>query len=105
MSAMSTATQGQVPALTLGWRMKMSLGDMAAGDMAAALGVNRTTISRWMGDKGAPPKRAYLLQRAMLTGTNSDWLINGWAPWDSNPQPTDWGRRSRRGQSPLGAAA
>ncbi len=68
MTHMSTATQGQVPALTLGWRLKMSLGDMAVGDMAVALGVSRATMSRWMADRGSPPKRAYLCAVQELLG-------------------------------------
>lgn len=59
---MSTHTTQRVPQLTLGWRLKMALGDMKVQDMADALGVNRATVGRWMADKGAPPKRAYLLQ-------------------------------------------
>lgn len=60
-------------------------------EVAELLGVNRSTVQRWTHDKGTP-KRAYLAQWALLTGCDLGWLSNGqWAPWDSNPQPTDWG--------------
>lgn len=66
-----TAPEGQpahVPELTLGWRLKMALGNHSAGAMARELGVTRATVSRWMGDKGAPPKKAYVQQWALITG-------------------------------------
>lgn len=85
--------------------MKIALGDRSIQEMCDLLGVHRATIGRWIADKGAPPKIAYLRQWALATGVNYEWLRTGWAPWDSNPQPTDWGRRSSWGQSPLGAAA
>ncbi|MDE9364544.1 helix-turn-helix domain-containing protein [Luteipulveratus sp. YIM 133132] len=77
---MSTQTvQGAIPTVTLGWRLQMALGltPMTAQQIAEALGVNRGTVARWMHDKGAPPKRAYILQWALLTGANADWLQTG----------------------------
>lgn len=60
---MSTQTiSGRVPELTLGWRLKMALGDMRRDDIAESLGVNPATVTRWMGDRGAKPRRAYILQ-------------------------------------------
>ena len=83
---MSThATHGHVPPLTLGWRLKMALGDIKVQDMADKLGVNRATVGRWMADKGAPPKRAYLLQWAMITGTDAGWLEHGILPGAPDP--------------------
>lgn len=67
---MSTMSNERVPALTLGWRLKMSLGEESTQGMADHLGVSRATVSRWMSDRGAPPKRAYLLQWALATGTS-----------------------------------
>lgn len=83
---MSTATQGTIPEITLGWRLQMALGEMKVQDMADTLGVNRATVGRWMHDKGAPPKRAYILQWAMLTGTNAEWLETGRASDDFVPE-------------------
>ena len=82
---MSTETSERIPTLTLGWRLKMSLGDMKAEDMADQLGVSRQTLSRWMGDKGAPPKRAYLMQWALATNTSVEWLTTGVVT--TTPQP------------------
>lgn len=75
----------RVPELTLGWRLKMALGSMQAGTMADLLGVSRQTLTRWMGDKGAPPKRAYLVQWALATGVDPTWLLTG----NVSSSPTD----------------
>lgn len=55
----------------------MALGEMRRDDMAELLGVNPATVSRWMADKGAPPKRAYLMQWAMATDVPFTWLAGG----------------------------
>lgn len=82
---MSTATHGMIPEVTLGWRLQMALGDRKVQDMADALGVNRATVGRWMHDKGAPPRRVYLLQWALLTGVDAGWLETGRVP-DDGPE-------------------
>lgn len=86
---MSTQTHGSVPELTLGWRLQMALGDMKVQDMADALGVSRATAGRWMHDKGAAPKRAYILQWALATGVDADWLETGRSPF--SPEPLTFG--------------
>lgn len=101
---MSTATHGRIPDLTLGWRLQIALGDMGVQEMADQLGVSRATVGRWMHDKGAPPKRAYIIQWALATGVDAQWLETGKAPvtperdgglrvgrarQDSNLQPSD----------------
>lgn len=91
---MSTSfSEHRVPTVTLGWRLKMALDDISAQDMAAYLGVSRQTLTRWMGDKGAPPARAYILQWAMKTGVDPKWLETGaTAPDgpDGGTQPAVW---------------
>lgn len=82
MTNMTEATHARIPHLTLGWRLKMALGDITAQDMADHLGVSRGTVSRWMADKGAPPKRVYILQWALLTDTAVEWLETGRVPAD-----------------------
>lgn len=78
MSYMSQdMAMGRVPELTLGWRLRMALGGMSAGDMADWLGVNRATVSRWMNGHGAPPRRAFIAQWALLTGVDAGWLLTG----------------------------
>lgn len=84
---MSTSTHehGDIPALTLGWRLKMALGHHKAEWMADQLGVSRQTLSRWMADKGSPPTRAYVRQWALVTGVDQQWLETGETP--ARPEP------------------
>lgn len=89
---MSENAREHIPALTLGWRLKMALGDMAAQDMADALEVNRGTVSRWMADKGAPPRSVYVKQWALITATDSGWLLSG----QDAPPTTPGGSRTTR---------
>lgn len=79
MLAMSSEISERIPSLTLGWRLKMALatGDRKAGEMAEALGVDSSTVSRWMADKGAPPRAAFINQWALLTGVDPGWLRSG----------------------------
>lgn len=77
MTVMSEMAHERIPALTLGWRLKMALGTMASHDMADALEVSRTTVSRWMADRGAPPRSVYVKQWALITRTNAEWLLAG----------------------------
>lgn len=86
------AQEERVPELTLGWRLKMALGDMKRSDMADSLGVDPGTISRWCSDKGAKPKRVYLMQWALITGVSLDWLEGGQAG-NSEPTPPGPGKR------------
>lgn len=61
----------------------MSLEDvMSVQDMADYLGVSRATLSRWMADKGAPPRRAYIAQWALATDVPIEWLEKGEEPHD-----------------------
>lgn len=82
---MTTQSSERIPALTLGWRLKMALGDMKRDEMAGHLGVDPATISRWMGDKGSRPKRAYLAQWALVTAVPLEWLESGAAPTQTDP--------------------
>ena len=75
----------RIPALTLGWRLKMALGDIQQKEMGEHLGVSRATMSRWMNDVGAPPARAYILQWAMRTGVDAKWLETGVETGPTNP--------------------
>jgi transcriptional regulator with XRE-family HTH domain len=68
-----------IPEVSLGWRLKMSLhaAGMHAHVMAEQLGVSRATVSRWMSDKGTPPRKAFVRQWAALTHVDPDWLLTG----------------------------
>lgn len=82
---MSTQQEERVPQLTLGWRLKMALGDISVQEMAEHLGVTRSTLSRWMSDTGKPPRRAYVAQWALLTGVPLTWLETGDHPTNGGP--------------------
>lgn len=81
---MTTATNERIPALTLGWRLKMALteGKVSREEMADQLGVTVSTLSRWQGDRGTPPARAYVAQWALITGVSRSWLEHGIGPSD-----------------------
>lgn len=82
---------GTVPAWTLGWRLRRALAhaELRAEDIADELGVVRATVSRWMNDKGAPPRRIYLSQWALRTGVPLSWLLTGETPVDDQGIPRD----------------
>ena len=73
---MSTMAHERIPELTLGWRLKMALGPMHVNEMADALEISRTTISRWLSDRIVPPK-IYIRQWALITQTDPTWLLTG----------------------------
>lgn len=91
---------GHVPPLTLGWRLKMALGERTADWIGQQLGVSRNTVSRWMNDRGAEPRRAYVLQWAMATGVNAQWLEKGEAPRPDGPEGAPQQRVRRQGLEP-----
>jgi transcriptional regulator with XRE-family HTH domain len=70
---------GAVPMLTLGWRVKMAMGyaGVTREQLAEDLEVHPTSLTRWMNDRGAPPKRAFLKQIALRCGVSYDWLSTG----------------------------
>ena len=91
MSRMSTSAHtspAAVPTWSLGWRLQRSLAyaDMTTDDMARELEVSRGTVSRWINDKGPPPKRLYLHAWAARTGVDGDWL-QGPDPQSPGPEP------------------
>jgi len=82
---MTDMAHDHIPSLTLGWRLRMAAAGLAAQDIARDLGVHRATVARWMADKGAPPRAAYVKQWALITGTNVGWLLTG---QQEAPQPS-----------------
>lgn len=68
-----------VPPWTLGWRLRRALdyAGMSVEQMAAELDVSRSTLSRWMSDRGTPPRRLYLDAWARLTQVPAEWLRKG----------------------------
>lgn len=57
--------------------MALAHGGVSRDEMAENLGVTPSTLSRWMGDKGAAPSRAYIAQWALATGVSRAWLEHG----------------------------
>ncbi len=76
-----------IPEWTLGWRMQRALAHagITVNEIADALDVSRGTISRWMNDKGAPPRPIYIREWALRTGVPYAWLTGG---------PNDWAAAS-----------
>ncbi|MGH9252897.1 MAG: helix-turn-helix domain-containing protein [Acidimicrobiales bacterium] len=85
--------QGTVPDWPLGWRMQraLSFAAISVEQMGEELGVSRSTISRWLNDRGAP-SRGYLKLWALRTGVPLGWLdgTEGLPRVDSNHQPAGW---------------
>jgi len=100
----------RVPDWDIADRLKKSLREsgISAGEMAARLGVNRTTLSNWCSGKVAPDLRTIRLW-SIETGVPTDWLVGDplrlrvrggvdaidrflaeCAARDSNPEPADY---------------
>lgn len=75
---MSQTHTETVPEWTLGWRMQRALthAGMHMDEMADELEVSRSTVSRWLNDKG-PVRRIYLKQFALRCGVPFEWLTGG----------------------------
>jgi transcriptional regulator with XRE-family HTH domain len=71
-------TMGEIPEWTLGWRLQRSLSHAGIGveEMADEMGVSRSTVGRWLNDRGAAPKAAYLKMWALRTGVPFAWLAD-----------------------------
>jgi transcriptional regulator with XRE-family HTH domain len=75
MSQLDHRSTGVIPPLTQGWRLQMALAhaNMSVEQMSQELGVSRSTISRWLNDRGTP-SRGYLRLWSELTDVDLDWL-------------------------------
>jgi transcriptional regulator with XRE-family HTH domain len=83
-----------VPDWTLGWRLRRALdfAGVTVQEMAAELGVGRTTVSGWLNDPDRHVRRVYLRYWADRCRVPLDWLEYGELPRvDSNHQPAGWG--------------
>ena len=96
-----------IPDLTLGWRLQMALrqGGVQVQEMADELGMARNSLSRWINDRGAPPRAGFVKMWALRTGVPYHWIAFGHAETpaqgdldggcalcarrDSIPQPSD----------------
>lgn len=84
---MTTQAQERIPAVTLKWRLQMSLDEsgISVEEAAERLDVSRSTVSRWLNGRGAAPKRPFVAQWALMTGVPVSWLESG----DGSPTPPD----------------
>lgn len=55
----------------------LSWGDVGAGEMAEHLGYSKAQISRYLNDKGEPPRRPILISWALRCGVPFEWLAYG----------------------------
>ena len=74
---MTEQPDGEIPEWTLGWRLARALayGGVSVEEMAAELGVSRSTVSRWMNDRGAPPRIGYVKLWCQRTGVSLEWVL------------------------------
>ncbi|MFW5473704.1 helix-turn-helix domain-containing protein [Knoellia sp. CPCC 206450] len=98
---MSTTTVWTVPEWTQGDRLRKARAKtgLSTKQFAELLGVSHGTVNNAECDRKRP-RPVMLKAWAMATGVPVEWLENGttpqgdpdgggWAPWGSNPQPTD----------------
>lgn len=84
--------------------MAIDTGGLTTDSLGDQLGVSGSTVRRWVMDQTIP-KRAFLLQIALMTNVPADWLITGKIPEavvaeqleeesqagrSDNPVDTDW---------------
>ncbi len=96
---MSTQPAGIIPTFTLADRLRKAreLTGLEQREFADQLGISRTSVSN--AETGTTrPIKVTLKAWALRSGVDYEWLTTGaagdphpWAPWDSNPQPTDCG--------------
>lgn len=67
-----------IPEWTLGWRLQRALAqaDLTSEAIADELGYSRSSVSRWMNDKGAP-RPVVLREWALRCGVPYKWLATG----------------------------
>ena len=77
----------QVPRITRGDRMRIAPRHAGVGvqEMADYLDVSRTSLSRWINDRGVPP-RAITRLWAMRCAVPLVWLETGKAPDEPGPE-------------------
>jgi transcriptional regulator with XRE-family HTH domain len=79
MSDQQVSPDSTVPAWTLGWRLQRALAaaGISTDQMARELGVHRATVSRWMNDRGAPPRPGIVRAWAAICRVSYQWLATG----------------------------
>jgi transcriptional regulator with XRE-family HTH domain len=90
---MTTQTeQTTIPALTVGWRIRMAreFAGIDQTELAERTEIARSTISNY--EKGATThvKPLYLRQIALATGVDLEWLTNGTGVTGGELFPVTW---------------
>lgn len=86
---MSTdASTGRVPALTVGWRIRMAreLAGIDQAELAERTQIARNTISNYENGATTRVKPLYLSQIALATGVDREWLATGRAVTHDDPR-------------------
>lgn len=88
MSEQTTTTTAGIPTWTLGWRLKRALSwaSVGAAEMGDHLGYSKAQISRYLNDKGEPPRDSVLRLWAIRCGVPLEWLAFG---VEADTDPTD----------------
>ena len=81
------AMSDHIPAITLGWRLRMSIemAGIKVIDLADEIGVTRGTIARWTHDDGTPPRDGFVRLIALRTGVPYEWIRYGTETADTDP--------------------
>lgn len=65
--------------------MALRHADVSVQEMADELGLNRGSLSRWLNDKGTPPRGGFIKLWALRTGVPYQWLLTGADPRPGEP--------------------
>jgi transcriptional regulator with XRE-family HTH domain len=85
-----------VPEFAMRHRMELALeyGNISVQEMAAELGMSRTTISNWLHGR-TEPRRRDLLVWSMTCGVPLEWLMTGAVPAAVAVEPDTPKKRTR----------
>jgi len=75
----------------------LDFAGLKVADLEQSTGMSRQTLSRWMNDRGAPPRELYVRHWAQMCGVSFVWLQTGESPRTGGP---DGGEVRRQGLEP-----
>ena len=86
-----TNTEVTVSALSGRIRKARNLATLSQAELARRIGVKRSAVTQWEHPNGTTPSVEHLIQIAMETGTQFEWLATGRGPMRLNESPTSTG--------------
>ncbi len=94
MSTQTERVSAVIPQWTFGDRLRKARHQAGMDQRSFADAVDATpgSLATWETDRSRPRDLVALAKRVeLLTGVPAAWLLglDEWAPWGSNPQPTD----------------